>query len=181
MFGALNIIDLCALIYLAVAGLRGLFRGLTEELIALLRTVGALVASLFLYRLLGGVLFQFTRLSAQAAYIAAFFVVLIGAYILFFLMSMAVNKMLEPVVSGWTKRVGGVVLGMTKAAVGVALVLFLLNFWPHQSVRTAIREKSIAGAFVTEQGRALYDRLRARFDRLPAFPEDNPVEQTNDH
>lgn len=164
----MNMIDIIAGLIVLTGAVRGWMRGFTEELIALLRTAGAVAAGLFLYRQTGLLLLQYTRMNAETAYLASFFIVMLGAYLIFFVVSLLVKKALEPMMAPGLNRAAGGVLGMIKAAALAAFLLIGLSFWPHERVQQAVTADSWAGSLICRRARTVYEKWR---EERPALPE----------
>lgn len=164
-----NMVDIFVVTVLAIGALRGLLRGLSRELADLIRIAGAFLAAYFLYRPLAALLIENSRLSESACGIVSFFTVLIVAFLLLTMLHVFLSKFMQFAFKGLIERVGGLLSGLIKGGIFAAIIIFLLGFWPHPAVQTAVRDESLCGGWIIEKSPWFYSRLVEHYPSLREF------------
>lgn len=125
-------LDIALAVFLALASLRGLWRGFFRELGSLLGCLGGVVvgwksASSVAEQLRGQVAGAASELDAALVFLALF----LGLWVLGGVLGWGVEKMVRSGVCSWISRGGGLLVGAVKGGViAGALLLFLQFFVP---------------------------------------------------
>jgi len=158
-----NILDIVVLAIVALSALRGLLRGLSRELADLIRVIGALLLAYFFYHPVAALIFEHTRLTELAAALVGFILVLIVSFLLLTIIHYILSKFMEFAFKGPIEKIGGFLSGMIKGAIFASLLVFLTSFWPHDAVRKAVREESLAGRWICSQYPRAYTNIAERY------------------
>lgn len=170
-----NIVDIIVVIILLLGTVRGLLKGLSGMLADVISVLAALAAGWYGFRPVGDYIVGHTRLTEQGAYIAAFALVLIGAYLLMRALRLVLRSLLEFSFKGRIERVGGALAGLIHSGVLVAVLLLFLSLWPHEAVHQVVAEESVAGRFAAERLQPFYESLAEKYPVL-RFPREQPEE-----
>ncbi len=135
-------LDIAILVVLAYGLVRGIFRGLSGELAGLLSVAAAGFAGWHLYAPMGRLLEDTTRMTPLQADTAAFFVVIVGALIILYVLSLLFKAVMELTFKGLFERVGGAVAGVTRYAVILAALLLVVDQFARGGVREYIEQDS---------------------------------------
>lgn len=162
----INIIDIFVIAVVVIGAVRGLVRGLSREIADLIRIGGAFLTAYFLYQPAAVFLIEKSRLSEVVATIAAFFIVLIVAFLVLTMLHVILSKFMRFAFKGPLERIGGLLSGVVKAAVFAMVVVLLLGFWPHPAFQRAVREDSVCGRWITANYPGVYSRLAERYPAI---------------
>ncbi len=174
-----NTIDIIILALLAIATLRGVMRGLSGELASLISLVVAAVTGWHYYRPLGEYLADTTRMSAMQADTVAFVVVIGGALILLWALSIVLKSIMEFTFKGEIERIGGGLMGLTRYALILAAFLIVINQFAAGALKQIVIQESFIGRHTIAQVEPLYTDLVRRYPELPALPEAEDDEDTD--
>ena len=168
---AFGVFDLVYGLLLLYGFIRGLFRGLPEELSQLLGTVLIFFGSMKFYTPVSNTIMAHTRLEDPTAS-------LVLAYLLIFLVLMITWKLLTFVIRkalDWTcpnqlKRMGGAFIGLVKNAILITVVLTAVLISDHQVLRKSMIDNSGFGKQVIK---LLPDNIVSPEPAAPAEAEAN--------
>ncbi|MBN2302079.1 MAG: CvpA family protein [Lentisphaerae bacterium] len=149
-FPPLSVIDIVALVIVALGALIGYRRGLSGELAQLISVIVAFVISLLLYHPVGSWLHEHTQLNnrPQAAHAVAFIATIIGATIAMIILRYLLKRIMQVVIEKEVDKIGGVIAGFVRASILVVIVFLLLNMWPHEYLNRLFGEESVIGTAV---------------------------------
>jgi uncharacterized membrane protein required for colicin V production len=123
-----NWFDLAVVILLAIGVLRGRSRGMSEELLDLLKWLGIVVLGGMAYQPIGGFLADYTHMALGASYVFAYFIVLILMRLLFsWIKRMAGEKLVGGDVFGNGEYYLGMLAGAVRFACYIVVGMALLN------------------------------------------------------
>jgi membrane protein required for colicin V production len=170
----MNYFDLFVLIVLGFAVIRGLQKGFIFELASLLALVLGIVGAVFL----SGVTAQWLSNYITSKYISiiAFVFLLVGIIILVFLIAKMIDTMIKALALGWLNRIMGAMLAVVKAAFGISLVIFVLEFsgFGNRIIPPETRSSSRAFSTLEWIAPATFDLLRLNYQHLlPHIEEPN--------
>ena len=171
----MNYFDLFVLVVLGFAVIRGLQKGFVFELASLLALVLGIVGAVFL----SGVTAQWLSNYITSKYISiiAFVFLLVGIIILVFLVAKMIDTMIKALALGWLNRIMGALLAIFKAAFGISLVIFVLDFsgFGNHVISPETRNSSRAFAPLERIAPATFDLLRLNYQHL--LPHNDETEQ----
>ena len=175
-----NIFDIASVAILIFFGVRGLIRGLSEELEGLVVLFSSLFAAWRYHPLVAEKIIMHTRLSEgivsdSLAYIALF----IGIGIAAKLIMMLVSGILQIVFKGPVERIGGIVAGLAQGLGIIALVILLATAVNVPIVKKHMLEESKIGNFGSERVPEFYNKLAEKFNGLPIISNDKSDAETD--
>lgn len=165
-----NTIDIIILALLAIGTLRGVLRGLSGELASIISLVVAAVAGWHFYRPLGEYLADTTRMNAMQADTVSFVVIIGGALILLWALSVILKSIMEFTFKGQIERIGGGMMGLARYALLIAALILVIAQFSSGSVRERVIEESWVGRHTVEQVAPMYEDLVRRYPELPPLP-----------
>lgn len=172
---AYNTVDLILLALLAIGLLRGTMKGLSGELAGIISLVVAAIAGWHFYRPLGTYLANTTRMTDIQADTVSIVVIIFGALILLWALSMLLRQIMEVTFKGLFERIGGALFGLARYAAILAALLLIISQFAGGSVRDQFVEQSFIGRHALERLVPLYRDLVQRYPDLPALS--NETEQ----
>lgn len=126
--------------------IRGVFRGLPEELSQLLGTILMFAASMKFYTPVSAFIMEHTRLDDPTASMAlSYLLILLLFMIVWKLITFLLRKVLDWSCPKQLKRMGGAVVGVCKNALLIAVVLAAVLISGHRVLRESMIEKSWFG------------------------------------
>jgi len=140
-----GIVDVAAAALVALAALRGVFRGLSRELAGLVSLVAAAALGILFYRPAGVWLRDHSHLAERPACAAAFAAIVVGAWIAMMLLHWLLRRVFRVVAEERAERIGG---GLAGAASGICLVVVVLvaaNLTPNPKLNRRFGDESICG------------------------------------
>ncbi len=162
--------DAVVLVILLAGLIGGVRRGLSGELARVLVAIGCITAVVFYTEPLAGWLdSRFSNwfgAGTAASTLTSVLILIIGAYFGLTLIRLALTAVFSFAFKGRVERIGGALLGMTRAAIVAALLLILLSLLPNDSLHRAATADSVAGRFVTARAQPWYDKL---VEKVPAL------------
>jgi membrane protein required for colicin V production len=119
----MNVFDIVAGVILAYGLIRGLFRGLVKEVASIIGVLGGFLAA---YSFYGTVAAYLHGLVSSPTYrsLIAFLIIFCAVVVVVNVLALVIKYLLKIVFLGWLDRLGGVVFGLIKGVLVVA-VLFL--------------------------------------------------------
>lgn len=144
----MNIIDIIALVVIAVGVLRGYRHGLSGELAHVISVVVVFMLGLHFYGPLGVWLNEHSQVGEQAAHALAFVATLVAAGVAMILLRAVLKRIMRVVIADGADKLGGAVAGSLRAAVFVVIVFVLVNLWPHDYLNRAFGKQSMIGSCV---------------------------------
>jgi membrane protein required for colicin V production len=143
----MNILDWILLGFLALAGIRGLSRGLVRELFSVASPIAGLAAALFLYKW-GADLLR-ARFHLQfAPEVIAFGILFLLAFVLVKVIAALIRDGLEAAQLDRVDRGLGFVLGLAEGVVLVAVILVILQVQPLVDVKGLLATSVFAKALL---------------------------------
>ncbi len=162
----MNYFDLFVIIVLGFAVIRGLQKGFVFELASLVALVLGIVGAVFL----SGVTAQWLSNYITSKYISiiSFVFLLVGIIIIVFLLAKVIDTMIKALALGWLNRIMGAVLAAVKAAFGISLIVFVLEFsgFGNRVITPETRSSSRAFAPLEWFAPAIFDLLRLNYQHL---------------
>jgi membrane protein required for colicin V production len=126
----MNAFDIFVAVILGYSLIAGLFRGLVKEVSSIIGVLGGFFAAYSYYDVLAHYL---VRVASNPAYrnILAFLLIFCGVLVLVNALAMVLKYLMKIVFLGWLDRLGGVIFGLAKGVLIVAvLFLMLTTFLP---------------------------------------------------
>jgi len=165
-----NLIDILALAALVIGLVRGIKRGLSGELAALISMGLAVGGAWYYYAPFAAYLKRNTHLGPQAAPAMAYVLLLVGVWIALAVARFILRHVMEFKFKGPLELWGGALAGTLKAAVLVAALLLVGGLWPNAYLRRQVAERSLCGRLVCLTLGPMYDELATQYPalRLPA-------------
>ena len=143
----MNMLDWILLAFLALAGIRGLSRGLVRELFSVAAPIAGLAAALFLYKWGAGILV--TRFNlAFAPEVVAFGILFLVAFAFVKIVAALIRDGIEAAQLDRVDRGLGFVLGLAEGVVVVAVILVVLQVQPLVDVKGLLATSVIAKALL---------------------------------
>jgi len=171
MLQTFNLVDIGALVVVAVGTFVGYRRGLSGELARLVSIVAAFVLGLFFFRPVGAWIVNHTRLEDRSAQAVAFMVTIGAALVAMVLLRIVLKRVMQVVFEEMTDKVGGAIAGFVRAALTVAIIVMMVNTWPHDYLNRQFGEESVIGRLVLKY----VPILREKVEELPVS---NKVKET---
>ncbi|MGA0333620.1 MAG: CvpA family protein [Kiritimatiellia bacterium] len=141
-----GLFDLGYAVLLLYGFLRGIFRGLPEELSQLMGTVLIFFGSMYFYRPVSAFIIQHTRLEDPTASKAlAYFLIFLVLMLAWKLLTFLIRKTLDWSCPKQIRRLGGALVGTAKNALLIAVVLAAVMISGHQVLKEAMIEQSWYG------------------------------------
>ncbi|OGX37582.1 MAG: hypothetical protein A3C53_03815 [Omnitrophica WOR_2 bacterium RIFCSPHIGHO2_02_FULL_68_15] len=161
-----NWIDVIVLICLARFGYIGASQGFGGELVRSVGVVTGVVVSFRWYQAVGDWVAARTVLSHEWAAAGVLVLLVVGTYGLIVLglrlLQHAVTLKFAPSLD----KVGGLGLGLLRAALVVSVGLVMLQQLPSDYVRTSIEERSWSGRYLVRAAPAVYDAVNPWMARV---------------
>ncbi len=139
-------IDIIISVLLAIGLVSGLRDGLVKQVASLAGLIGGLLLGRAFYLPLGAWMSAFFSISAEAAHIAAFILILVVVPLLFNLVGWLVSKFLSAISLGWVNRLLGGLVGVLKFALLAGVLITGIEFFDRADTLIA-KEKKEASVF----------------------------------
>ncbi len=122
----MNAFDIIVVVIVGYGLIRGLFRGLVKEVSSIIGVLGGFVAAYSYYAVAAR---DLTGVVSNPAYrnILAFLIIFCGVLILVNVIAMVLKYLLKIAFLGWLDRLGGVVFGLAKGVLIVAVLFLMLT------------------------------------------------------
>lgn len=141
--------DLVYAIFLLYGLIRGMFRGLPEELSQLLGTVLVFVGAMKFYQPLSDFMMEHTRLEdPTASLVLSYLLIFLTLMIVWKLITFVIRKALDWSCPKQLKGLGGGAVGLIKNALLIVVVLVAVLISGHQVLRESMIENSWTGTQV---------------------------------
>lgn len=142
----MNPFDILVVIILGYGLVRGLFRGLVKEVASIIGVLGGFYLAYSYYRNLGAYLGWFTS-SQSYQMIIGFLIIFCGVLILVAALAMIIKYLMKIAYMGWADRIGGVVFGLVKGILIVAVIFLILTaFLPKDA---GLLRKSLLAPYIS--------------------------------
>jgi membrane protein required for colicin V production len=129
----MNLLDIIILIIVGFCLVRGIFRGVIQEISSIIGVLAGFYAAYTYYPRLAPVL-KHAIPDAAHLKIFAFLILFCGVFIVISLIGLLIKKLMKIVFMGWIDRILGAGFGLLKGALIVSvLLLALTTFLPGQS------------------------------------------------
>lgn len=132
----MNLLDIIILVILGIFIIRGLFRGLVQEILSLVAVVLAVyLASSFQYLLTPylGKYIETEMVVNGLAYVLIF----VGTILAFWLLAKLLKSLLDISMLGWIDRTAGGVFGAVEGVlISLILLMFIQSFAPNSALLT---------------------------------------------
>lgn len=148
MFWPPNILDLVAVVLLALGTLRGALRGLSGELARLVALVAAFAFGLAAYDPVAAWFLAHTRLEGRLATVVAFVGTLLGAVIALLLIRKVLKALMRVVIEEKFDKAAGAVAGFIGTSIVIVIVFVVLNMWPNDFLNRKFGEESVIGRVI---------------------------------
>ena len=172
-----NFVDAIVGVILLFGLLGGLKRGLSGELSRVIMYVVAGYAAWKFASPAADKLMESASMTVERGYITAFIGILIGAFIVMWLVRVILRNIFEFAFKGKIERIGGALCGLTRAAIFASVLLIMGGFIPQAEIRNLVAEKSFFGRLVQERLTPLLDSMR---DKIPGLPSTSSPSVTDD-
>jgi membrane protein required for colicin V production len=122
----MNPFDILILVILGYSLVRGLFRGLVKEISSVIGVFGGFYAAYTYYKVLAGML---SGLIKDVSYlnILSFLIIFCGVLIVVSVLGVIIKYLLNITFLGWVDRIGGVVFGLAKGILIIAVLFISLT------------------------------------------------------
>jgi membrane protein required for colicin V production len=122
----MNPFDILILVILGYSLVRGLFRGLVKEISSVIGVFGGFYAAYTYYKVLAGML---SGLIKDVSYlnILSFLIIFCGVLIVVSVLGVIIKYLLNITFLGWVDRIGGVVFGIAKGILIIAVLFISLT------------------------------------------------------
>ena len=160
---------------LAVYAVRGIIRGLSEELAGAIGFLLVLIGGWKLYRPLADWMLANTRLSSlESANLLALILSIVVLAAALGLIKIALKNVLEKAFEGTAERLGGLAAGFTKGFVVCSVFVLAVKLSGHAYLGEHVIHRSLFGAFMAERVPGWYAQLRDKY--WPPKPEGDDQE-----
>ncbi|MDF3131180.1 CvpA family protein [Kiritimatiellaeota bacterium B1221] len=148
---AFGVFDLVYGLLLIYGFIRGLFRGLPEELSQLLGTLLVFFGSMKFYTPISSTIMEHTRLEdPTASLVLSYLLIFLVLMITWKLITLLIRKALDWSCPKQLKRLGGALIGTAKSAVLIVVVLTAVLISDHKVLRRSMIEESGFGRQVSK-------------------------------
>ena len=122
----MNPFDILILVILGYSLVRGLFRGLVKEISSVIGVFGGFYAAYTYFKVLAGML---SGLIKDVSYlnILSFLIIFCGVLIVVSVLGVIIKYLLNITFLGWVDRIGGVVFGLAKGILIIAVLFISLT------------------------------------------------------
>jgi membrane protein required for colicin V production len=121
----MNFLDYILVAILAYCLIRGVFRGLVNELSSIVGVLGGFYFAYSYYPQLAAILSSWIT-NGSYANIVAFLILFVGVYLVISITGAVIKYLISIVFLGWTDRVGGALFGAAKGGLIVIVVVTML-------------------------------------------------------
>lgn len=167
-----GLIDVGALVLVALAMLRGFFRGLSRELAGLVSLAAVLVLGVRVYPSAGAWVAGHSQLTGRAAEAAAFITLVLVGLVLLGLLRWMLGAVIRVVVEEHVDRPLGAVAGGLRGALWVLLLTLAAVLVPNERLNEAVGRQSLVGAWVEQSLPRLQDLVEGMGAGVePLLPE----------
>ena len=154
-------IDIIIAVLLALGLVSGLRDGLVKQVASLAGLIGGLILGRAFYMPVGEWLIGQFGMSAEAAHITAFIVILIIVPLLFNLAGWLVSKLLSVICLGWINRLLGGLVGVLKFALLVGVIITGFEFFDQRNSLISEEKKEASVLYYP-----IYDATGIFFDGI---------------
>ena len=122
----MNPFDILIIVILGYSLVRGLFRGLVKEISSIIGVFGGFYAAYTYFKVLAGML---SGLIKDVSYlnILSFLIIFCGVLIVVSVLGVIIKYLLNITFLGWVDRIGGVVFGLAKGILIIAVLFISLT------------------------------------------------------
>jgi uncharacterized membrane protein required for colicin V production len=164
---ALAVVDIVALVLIAVGGIQGFFRGLSGELARLAGAVIAFIGGTLLHESVGVWVSTHTRLEARPAQTLAYIVTVIIAVLIMIAARMLLKKMIQGVFAPGFDKTAGVLAGLLRMSIFTCIFFIIMNMIPSEYLNRKFGGESAVGSFMIRYVPTVENTLEAA--GIPAF------------
>lgn len=174
----LTMVDIAALILIAVGGIQGFFRGFSGEIARLLGVIIAFIGGTLLHEPIGQWVSSMTNLDARPAQALAFIATVIIAVVMMILVRILLKKVITSVFAEGFDKTAGVVAGLLRMSLFVCLFFIAMNMVPVESLNSLFSEKSTVGKFIIRY----VPTVEKTLEKAGIFPlkGDNELDENNE-
>lgn len=144
----MSIIDICAIILIALGAIHGLIRGLSGELSHFISILAAFIFGLWGQRPFAMWLLDNTNLDEKSAQALAFIAIILTALIIFIFLQYMLKKIIQIVVEDKFDRILGAFAGLVRSIIVVIIIFIAMNLVPHDYLNMKFGEESIIGSAI---------------------------------
>ncbi len=142
---AMNPFDIITTVIMGFSTIRGLFRGLVKELSSVVGVLGGFYGAYSYYAPLSKLMSGFIS-DASYRNILGFLLIFCAVFVIISIVGVVIKYLLNVAFLGWVDRIGGVIFGMVKGILIVAVLLIALTaFLPKGA---ALIKRSLAAPHV---------------------------------
>ena len=134
-------IDIIIIVLLVIGLISGLRDGLVKQIAGLAGLIGGLLLGRAFYMPVGEWLGTTFGISAEAAGLTAFILIMVVVPLLFSLVGWLVSKLLSVICLGWINRILGGVVGVLKFALFVGIVITGIEFFDKRDTLVSEKKK----------------------------------------
>jgi len=143
-----SVIDIVALIIVALGMFQGFRRGLSGELARLISIVVAFALGLHFYHPFGLWLSAHTRLSEQPAHALAFITAIIAAIVTMILLRIVLKRVMTIVFEKKIDKMGGLLAGFVCSSVIVIIIFMIMIIVPNNYLNRQFGQNSVIGSVI---------------------------------
>lgn len=143
-----SIVDILAILLIALGTLHGYLRGLSGELAQFLSVIAAFVFGLWFHHPLALWMLENTRLSERPSQTLAFLATVLAAMIVMLCLRFVVKRVMRVIVEERFDKIGGCISGFIRSSVIVIILFVVLNMWPHEYLNRKFGDESFIGSFI---------------------------------
>ena len=140
-------IDIIISVLLVIGLISGLRDGLVKQVAGLAGLIGGLLLGRAFYMPVGQWLGTTFGISAEAAHITAFILILIVVPLLFSLVGWLVSKILSAICLGWINRILGGLVGVLKFALFAGIVITGIEFFDKHDTLVSEKKKEASALY----------------------------------
>jgi membrane protein required for colicin V production len=140
-------IDIIISVLLVIGLISGLRDGLVKQVAGLAGLIGGLLLGRAFYMPVGEWLGTTFGISADAAHITAFILILIVVPLLFSLVGWLVSKILSAICLGWINRILGGLVGVLKFALFAGIVITGIEFFDKHDTLVSEKKKEASALY----------------------------------
>ncbi len=144
----MSVVDIITLVFIVLATLHGMIRGLSGELSSFLGIITAFILGVWMQPVFTEWLLANTSLAESSAHAVAFAAIIIGALVVLFIIRHFMKKIMQVVIEEKFDRGLGLIAGFVRAVLIVVVIFVIMNLVPHEYLNSKFGEESVIGSFI---------------------------------
>ncbi|NCC51299.1 MAG: CvpA family protein [Spartobacteria bacterium] len=174
-----NLVDIFAVLVVLPGIWQGWRRGLSGEIARVVSAVASFWAGWHYYARMGYWLTDHTRLNPQEALAVAFVAIILGAFLLTWVVRIVLKHIIEFTFKERIEKAGGALAGGLRTAMVVAAIIFFIGLLPNDYLHRTFAENSLIGRQLDHYIPTAYETLAERYPELPPLPLPRADDSTN--